>query len=316
LVASTVGKDAPISSLNLAMTVGSLINGVFETGNSSADGPGKAFPPEIDPLKAYEAVFSGGSSGAGSASGPSSETIQRLANRRSVLDRVRADVTKLNGRLAGSERAKLDQYFESLRAMEIQMERLARGLAGCNPGSRPSATTVRPTLAQDAIITAHTNVVVNALICGLTRVALLSKFSSSYPFLGASGGAKPVGHHGFWHGDGNPGPDGYRKYYQYHAKNFVSIRDRLSAVSEGNGTMADSTLLMMTERSGMRHHNGSNQLFIILLGNPAGTWRTGRLLPFQQKHSVADAYVSILNAMGVSVDTFGSDCKGPLPGLT
>ncbi len=65
----------------------------------------------------------------------------------------------------------------------------------------------------------------------------------------------------------------------------------------------------------MKHDNHP----VILIGSMNGHFKTGRHVRWQRgEHAISDAYVSILQGLGIAVDTFGdpSVFKGPLPGLT
>lgn len=75
-------------------------------------------------------------------------------------------------------------------------------------------------------------------------------------------------------------------------------------------------MIVYFERSGIHHHDGQGDSFLLTVGNPGGHFRTGRHLTFNG-HNVNDAFVSVINAMGVDTDTFGDPnlVKGPLPGL-
>ncbi len=74
---------------------------------------------EISPRRAFDRLF-----GAPRAEGE--RVRQRSASRQSVLDFVADDARRLQGELGTSDRQKLDEYFESVRAVERQIGQMSR----------------------------------------------------------------------------------------------------------------------------------------------------------------------------------------------
>ena len=79
----------------------------------SADGPGQSFPSISSPGKAFDTYFAAAGTVMGGAGGNTIES--NFAKNRSFLDVLRGDIGRMNSRLSGTEKAKLDQYLESLR---------------------------------------------------------------------------------------------------------------------------------------------------------------------------------------------------------
>jgi hypothetical protein len=91
-------------------------------GSISADGPGATFPLIYAPAPAFAKYF-GGALPAGGAAEPGAGggfVNDFVAKDRSILDWLRADAGRLEARLGAPERVKLEQYLESLRALERQ----------------------------------------------------------------------------------------------------------------------------------------------------------------------------------------------------
>jgi hypothetical protein len=128
--------------------------------------------------------------------------------------------------------------------------------------------------------------------------------------------AGTVDHHRICHGSGTDAA--IAKVDQHFCSLVAHLWQRLKSVPEGNGTMADNTLLVWINSGGGLHHGGHNNHAVVLLGG-GGSFRTGRYLSYPaMRHCISDVYVSIAHAMGVDIKTFGDPmhCKGPLPGLT
>src|SRR4030095_2448152 len=131
----------------------------------SADGPGQSFPSISSPGKAFDTYFAtaGGMNGGGGTGIESN-----FAKNRSFLDVLRGDIARMHARLARPEKAKLDQYLESLRTLENQLGQRAMA-GGCAKGARPTAEMGTAKLGD--VLSPHTDVIVAAQKCALTRIS-------------------------------------------------------------------------------------------------------------------------------------------------
>lgn len=290
----------------------------FEIGGNilgySADGPAKQFPAMREPFKAWNAVFGGAPMMTGQ------DPTQRLAREQSLLDFLTDDVNRMSARLAAPERAKMDQMLDAVRTTEQRLTGLARTLGACKKPAGPPGSIddgigpVATSPIKPEIIAAHLDIALTALTCGLTHVVNLTVAAGmSYTFLGEDG---RVGQHLMWHDQGTPAK--HLKYTSYHAGNLAAIRRRLAAVPDGGGTLADSTLLLVADEAGGKHHLGYNDQWVMLIGRAGGNLRMGRYVSYPKgERCVSDALVTAMNVLGIPGQTFGSPdaCKGPLPGL-
>jgi hypothetical protein len=315
-VANTLGKGAPIKFLNIC---GREVDDSDPQITHSRDGAGSV-PAVLNPLKAYDSIF--GNFTAPAASGPAPSDL--LAQDRSVLDGVRADVTRLAARLAGSERAKLDQYLTSLRDLERQLGDLGKARGACAAPARPPATIYAQgrRAPRKPIYEAFTEIATAALVCGLVRVVTYITPEGELDWMplerpdGLQGSQAFVGTHQMWHGKGTRGD--HHRFYQFQYGNLAAVRNRLAAVREGNGTMADNTLLMNMSSTGGPHHNGWHDHYLLLVGSLGGKIRAGRYLSSpKMARSVTDPLVAVAQALGVETEKFGSAGlnKGAFPGV-
>ena len=101
--------------------------------SSTAVGPGRfaqrrraqpALPADRLPRGGLRQVLRGRAAAPAAGGGPgraAGSSRDFVAKDKSILDWLRADAGRLNARLAGPERAKLEQYLESLRSLERQI---------------------------------------------------------------------------------------------------------------------------------------------------------------------------------------------------
>jgi hypothetical protein len=104
-----------------------------------------------------------------------------LVERRRVLDFVLDDVKRLQGRLAGFERQKLDEYLTSIdiaqkRAIEAASFTPAAGCAPKTPGELPSDP------PPEDVFAAQMDLGLTALTCGLTNVLTVSFLGDGWAF--------------------------------------------------------------------------------------------------------------------------------------
>ena len=160
-----LGNDTPHTSL--ALGVGSDSTDVGQ--NISWSRGGTPVPKWIDPSRVHAELF-------GAPLGVRKEELEyeRRAGK-SVLDRVVADLARLQRRAPSSERTKLEQHATALRDIEKRLTRVERSCAGRAPppgferlkmygGGEPYF---------DAITNLQIDLLARAMSCDLTRFATL-----------------------------------------------------------------------------------------------------------------------------------------------
>lgn len=276
----------------------------------SADGPGQSFPSISSPGKAFDTYFAAAGSTMGGPGGNSIES--NFAKNRSFLDVLRGDIGRMNARLAGPEKAKLDQYLESLRTLETQLGQRAMA-GGCAKGARPTAEPGSAKLGD--VLSAHTDVILAAQKCGLTRISHILFEGMEGPHIVYDWLNDPKNHHDDHHAGDMTTCLRIATWWMSQINRMV---DGLAATPEGSGTMLDNSVVMFVNTCGGSHHRGQNNHAVLMIGGAGGALKGGRYLTFPEgKHCLSDVYVSLANMLDVPITTFGdpSVCKGPLPGL-
>jgi hypothetical protein len=274
----------------------------------SADGPNQPFPLNLSPSKAFSTYFGGAlpTMGGGGGGGFVDDFVSKD---RSILDLLRADAGRLNARLAAPERAKLDQYLESLRALERQISTRGAVQSACQKPAAPPAATppLNQAIEQLVDITFHKHQ------CGLTHVTYLSFEGMEGPKVKYDWLGDPRNHHDDNHASDFPVVQRIQTWW---FSMVARLANQLAKAPEGDGTMLDHSLIAMVNTGGGLHHRGFDKHPLILLGGRAGS--AGRYLQYPEgKHCMSEAYVSMANLMGVPTEKFGDPkfCPGPLPGL-
>jgi len=306
-IANVIGASSPVASLQLG--VRATENDV--QGRISYSGPGMPLPPLGTPLDVYKRVFENFLPPATSPDENAAKAL--LAQRKSVLDAVAGEFAALNSRLSSSDRQTLDAHLTLVRDVE---RRLSLGIGHCaKPDEPPTLDAVSegdmPTIAELEL-----DLLSIAFACDLTRVASFEISTAlnriRYPWLDSLDEGHALSHAGV---SSTEARKQLVARQVWHASLVARLFDRLSSVTEGDGTVLDSTLFIWgNEVSVGTTHTHDNMPFVVAGGKWA--FRTGRYVQYQG-NSHGDLLVSLLNAMGVPDQTFGDArfCTGPLSGL-
>lgn len=160
-----LGAETPHTSLTLGVGSDSTDIGM----NISWSRGGTPVPKWIDPSRVYAELF-------GSPLGARKEELERERRiGKSVLDRVRADLNRLQRRAPASERTKLEQHATALRDLE---KRLGAAERSCAAPPAPAKFERLKAFGGgepffDAITDLQIDLLARAMACDLTRVATL-----------------------------------------------------------------------------------------------------------------------------------------------
>jgi hypothetical protein len=319
-LARTVGASAPFKHLYLgAMAAQNNASGDKFISYPSA---GTTVAPEDNPLAAFQRVFGNGVVSGGSGAGaPDPAEV-------SVLDAVMADLDGLRARAGDAEKAKLDLYAEALRDVERRVKGM--GLAPLPSCSQPTldSSGVNVNALYDpatfpSILRAQLDVMVQALACGMTKVGVIQCSQHTSELIMSRFANTPMYRPNFdmrSHQASHYGVPSDPKFYDYSLQRawwmsqVAYLLGELKKRPEGQGTMLDFSLVLVCSEVSDGNTHSHDDMPFVLAGGGGGSIRTGRLLQFSYRRH-ADLLVSIANAMGDGIPTFGQDCAGAIPGL-
>jgi hypothetical protein len=303
---------------------------------------GLQVPCETDIYALYTKVFgaiptapapSTPATAASNASAVAAATL-RLAQRKSVLDTVAADLTLLEGRLGASERAKVDAHLTAVRDFENRLSSTVSTGAGGAVTRPASCSTVKPSQTGVSLTTqpdeANANTLMhlfmefigNALACNMVGV-LTFQFGRGgghfhYQWLNLPG--MPTDFHDLAAHKDN-GSDATAASLmvgvaQYYAGLVTELGNKLASFPQANGTTAlDNSLVCWGNELATGPH-GINGYPIAFVGGAAGKLkRTGYMVDSgTQIHQRLGCTIS--NIMGDPVAGFGwVPDSGPFVGL-
>jgi hypothetical protein len=310
LAAARIGELTRLPSLEIGGEAGGMA-GNCDSGYScvysstvSWKSSTQPLPKEVNPKVVFERLF-------GQPGGP--ERVRRDLARKSVLDFIRDDSQKLLAGVGASDKQKLDEYFTSIREIELRMQRAA----SLPPVTLPDG--VKPPTGIPASYADHLRLLCDMLVLAfqtdVTRICtfvLANEASNrSYPELGVNEGHHELSHHG-------RDPEKVRKIRainEFHVTQLAYLLKRLQSVREGEGTLLDHSMIAYGcgNSDGDRHNH--DDLPILLAGRGGGTITTGRHVRFKQETPVTNLWASLLERMDVRVPFIG-DSTGTLSSLT
>ncbi len=325
-IAQNLRSSTPFSSINFGYPLST--QGTYA--NCSSDGPSAAYPGLSGPVEIIDQLFGG------AEAAENRELVERrLKQQLSVLDSSVEEVEHMRSRLAAEERAQMDQYLNSIRELELQMNSLLDTECAVpiwdNP-DEPTGRFIDPELTQFFYDAAAT-----ALECGLTNVLTIAWEGAGttepmQPVYDFDPPMVPISlHNNVSHpinGLSNDDPDAawapfeeqvsaIRRIYNWRSSLVASFVERLGSIDLGGYTTADRTLIMWTNAGGWRHHQGAGNTPLMLIGNPDGVLNTGRYERFGDgERCISDAFTTVARAMGLDTEGFGhpDHIQGPLPG--
>ena len=231
---------------------------------------------------------------------------------KSVLSAVAEDRQRVMQNLSASDRARMDQYFTSVRQTELQMEaELQRPNIEAKvsipeaPSGDLVANNAWPNLQVATPLMARLGAI--ALATDQTRVFNLS-VSAPQNQMFVPG--DPLGFHQSTHEEPVDPKLGYQpRVAQYNIESmqlFAALLKELDAIQEGDGTLLDHSLVMaFTDQSYARIHSVDG-LPILVAGGASGRMKTGYHIAGDNS-PVSRVGLTLQKALGVSVDSWGKD---------
>lgn len=289
IAAAYHGLSTPFASLEFGITRfrGTDEGTTFQ--HLSHNGPNNPNPSEYSPRRMYARLF-------GMATDPQID-LARL----SVLDAVKDQIQRLQPRVSSSDRVRLAQHFESIRALEM---RLAAGAATCmtpeDPGDFPDVDGREQIEQQNR---AMSDLCALALACDLTRV-----FTMFFSTAGSGVIMWPVGAtnslHQINHDEGPPFTLVHAAVV-YTMRQFAYFLQRLRDTPDaGGGNLLDNSSILCTSElcEGWTHTN--REFPILIAGRGRGRLR-GNVHHRTDRANTSIAVLTALRGGGVPAESFG-----------
>jgi hypothetical protein len=308
VAAARIGDKTRLPSLEIGTEAGAMA-GNCDSGYScvysstmswrSATQP---LPKEVNPKLVFERLFS---------SVPDTDRLKRDARRKSVLDFVREDSKDLSRELGVNDVRKLDEYFSSVRDIELRIERAAK-LPPVETPDVPKPNGIPGDFQEH--IRLMCDLLVLAFQTDSTRVCtfVLANEGSNkpYPFINV-----PEGHHDLsHHGNDKAKMAKIRDINTFHTTQLAYLLQKLDAIKEGDGTLLDHCMIAYGSGNSDGNAHNHDNLPVLLAGGGCGTLKPGRHIIYPKETPLNNLWVSMLNRMEINLDRLG-DSTGTLSGL-
>ena len=260
ILAEQLGKDTPFRTLEFSSNSHKDNKESIHFDNISWYGTGHVAPSLRDPRKAYRRLFG----------------TRELQAYRNITDLVLEDARSLKGQLGYTDQQKFSEYFDSVRTIEQQVDRLER-----MKGELKRVKLEEPAeahLPRGEYIRLMGDLMVVALQTGLTNVATFMVGPERWdtPYLYESLFDKPRSHHHMSHNQGKFIKD-LEKVDHFHMAQFAYMLEKMDRIEEANGTsLLDNTLFTYGSGLGDGATHQYSALPIIVAGSGGGKILNGK----------------------------------------
>jgi hypothetical protein len=296
-IADAIGRDTPLRSLELG------IEGINSSSNSCQFGwsciylntlswqtSTQPLPNEVNPQSAFERMFGD--------IGSAEERALRFKSKASILDSLIESASRLNSRLAPSDRSIVEEYLDNVREVESRLQ--STGLRADAAGETPDAPAGIPGTYEEHVRVMY-DLIALAWKADITRVTTFMKgveaSSIGYPQIGV-----PESHHIVSHHAGVA--DTIRKYAKinaYHLSLFGDFIEKLESTPDGDGTLLDHSLVLYGSGMGNGDKHDQNRIPLMLAGGAAGRLEGGRHIATPDKTPLANFIAGLGQVVGLDL---------------
>ena len=294
LVVDVSGKETPFSTLEFSCNSHKDNKESIYFDNISWYGTGHLAPSVRDPRKMYRRLFS-------------TKEIERY---RDVTDLVLEDARSMKKDLGYADGQKFAEYFDSIRSIETQMDRLEsmKGELAKVSFDEPAEAY----LPRGEYIRLMGDLMVVALQSGLTNVATFmvgpERWDTPYLFDGLFD--KPMSHHGMSHNQTKM-IEQLLKVDRFHMEQYAYLLEKMEGVMEADGsTLLDNTLFTYGSGLGDGSTHQYNDLPIIMAGG-GNQVKTGQHINMPEGTPLANLWLTQARMMGVKMKRF-ADSSGEI----
>jgi hypothetical protein len=300
IAARQLGRETQLASLQIAMDLNPLA-GVCNNGYScvyqnclSWSSPTTPLPSEAHPRVVFERLFGEG--------GNADARRAALSNRESLLDAFTKVIARFKQRVGVPDRVRLDQYLDSVREVEREIQRAEQSVAENKtpdldrPVGVPAAFADHAKLMFDLQILAFQADITRVVAFQLTR----EQSNRTYPEIGVSDPHHPTSHHG---------NDPYKvaqiaKINTYHVSLFSEFLQRMKATPDGNGSLLDHSIYLYGSGMGNPSLHDHENLPILVAGGAATGLKGGRHIRYQKGTNLSNLHLTLLDRVGIHLDSF------------
>jgi len=277
IAARHLGKETSLPSLELCAEPGGMIS--FRT-------PNQPLPMESNPRKVFFGMFGQGDT--------KEERQSILKTTDSLLDYVRESTASLNRKLDAGDRARVSDYLDSVREIEVRVQKLEQNAESIDLPGAP----LGPPEDFGELVGVQFEMLALAWQTNRTRVATLKMVEEAsmrtYPNLGVHEAFHPTSHWGGF-------PEriaNLRLIQNYHTAVFATFVQRLKDMREGDGSVLDHSIILFGSNMANSDAHNNDPLPQALIGRGGGI-KGNQHLHYKQDTPHANILVTMLDRAGV-----------------
>ena len=274
-------------------------------------GPGRPIPSMHKPQEIFNRLFK-------PYAGKGVDQVRASLKRESsVLDLMLEDAHRLKRKIGKTDQSKMEEYLDSLRALEKRVERTSEWTHQPLPSVDTKGLNLEVSHKDPEEYTrCMYDLLYLAFLTDSTRYATLmleSEHSSGSEMWNYANYV--LGYKGATHDIAHKRPPESGKWDNWRAKQHAYFLDRMKNTPEGNSNMLDQTVVVWGSAHPHASHSNKNYPIQVAGGNALG-FNHGRLHSFEgeRKIPLANLFTSILNAVDVPTKKF-ADSTGEISEL-
>jgi hypothetical protein len=300
LAAQQIGRETPIPSLELGTDliaqVGNCDNGYAcaYQNNLSWSSPDVPLPTEADPRVVFERLFGDG--------GTAERRRAELRKSGSILDWITADMVRLQRELGAGDRARVDQYLDSVREVERRIQRAEKQSGETLEIDLERPASVPPVWEDHVRLMFDLQVL--ALQADMTRVITFQMAreasTRTYPHIGVPEPHHPISHHT----NDAEKLTKLARINAHHVSLFAYFIEKMRATEDGTGSLLDHSVYVLGSGMGNPDVHDHSNLPIVVAGKAAGALKGARHIKYEKQTPLANLHLTLLDKIGVRLDRF------------
>ncbi len=288
IVADTISTHTPFSTLTLSCNSHKDNKESIYFDNISWYGTNHVTPSIRDVRQAYQRLFG----------------TKKKGDLRDITDLVLDDARELQKSLNTTDKDKFEEYFDGIRSLELQIERLE--------AMRAEIETANISIPADSLlprgqyIRTMGDLMVAALQTGLTNVATLmigpERWDTPYRF--ESLFDKPMSHHQMTHKP-HQFVEQLLQIDRFYMEQYAYITGKMDAIIEPDGsTLLDNTIFTYGSGLGDGTTHQYNDLPILVAGGSRLGLAQGKHIHVPDETPLANLFLTQAHAFGMEIDSF------------
>jgi hypothetical protein len=285
----------------------------------SHSGPNARNMPEYDPKAVFNRLFTNG----GVTPSEPDQAAKMVKVRKSVLDAVLADGTRLQKRLGAADKLRLEGHLTAIRDIEARLDQApSTGVpAACNDQTAPTQEKDAKSEAPPAVSTIMSKLATLALACDRTRVVnyMFSLPAAHVYYRHLDSDMNADFHDTICHTDAGDKSNQPRvdKGVQYTMRCLAELLTNMKSTEYGAGNLLDSALIYVTSDTAWGKVHDRTEWPVLLIGKAGGRLAGDTHLNYQGEH-LSRALLTVAQLMGSTTTSYGLDngkVTSALPGI-